>query len=79
MNKMATNQVQTFCVLEEPDDTKTGKPLHLIELTLSNFNGKTINSRMDISCAMLLSREILSTAQGIMERYPLSADQVKKL
>jgi len=79
MNTMAKNQVEMFCILEEPDDTKTGKPLHLIELTLRNFDGKTIESRMNVSCALQLSQEILNTVQGIVKRYPISTDERKGL
>ncbi len=68
-----------FCVLEEPDDTKAGNPLHLVEITLSNFNGETLHSRMNVSCALQLSQEILNTVQGIVKRYPISADETKGL
>ena len=79
MNTMAKNQTQMFCVLEEPDDTKAGNPLHLVEITLSNFNGETLHSRMNVSCALQLSQEILNTVQGIVKRYPISTDETKGL
>ena len=79
MNTMAKNQTQIFCVLEEPDDTKAGNPLHLVEITLSNFNGDTLHSRMNVSCALQLSQEILNTVQGIVKRYPISTDETKSL
>ena len=70
--KIPTNHVESFAVLEEPDDTKPGKPLHLIEIFLSNYNGESINSRMNIGCAMALVEQISKQVRKIVERYPVS-------
>ena len=82
MNKgkdlIPTNQLEVFCILDEPDNTKSRKPVNLLEITLHNFDGKTIHSRMNVPCAMQLAQEIIKVAQEIVSKYPISESRKVK-
>jgi hypothetical protein len=72
MKDIPTNYVYSFAVLEEPDDTKKNKPLHLLEFCFTNQDGSSFETRMDISASIALIEQVTKRISGIIKRYPIS-------
>ena len=72
------NQVEFISVIQEPDTTKPRGPLNLLEITLRNFDGNYVESRMNVQSAMALMEQISRQVRDILKHYPVTDERRRK-